>query len=47
MTAQAAAYLATGLVLVAALAAITAHVYARKRRDRVEEPKYKMLDDDD
>jgi hypothetical protein len=46
MTVQAAAYLVTGLVLVAALAAIAVHTYARKRRDRVEEPKYKMLDDD-
>jgi len=46
MTAQAAAYLVTGLVLVAALAAIAAHTYSKKRRDRVEQPKYKMLDDD-
>lgn len=46
MTAQAAAYLATGLVLVAALVAIAVHTYSRKRRDRVEQPKYKMLDDD-
>jgi len=46
MTAQAAAYLVIGLVLVAALAGIAVHTYARKRRDRVEQPKYKMLDDD-
>jgi hypothetical protein len=46
MTAQAAAYLVTGLVLVAALAGVAVHTYARKRRDRVEQPKYKMLDDD-
>jgi hypothetical protein len=46
MTAQAAAYLVTGLVLVAALAAIAVHTYSKRRRDRVEEPKYKMLDDD-
>ena len=46
MTAQAAAYLATGLALVAALVAVAVHAYSRKRRERVEEPKYKMLDDD-
>lgn len=47
MTGSAAAYLVTGLILVAALAAIAVHAYSRKRRERVEAPKYKMLDDDE
>jgi hypothetical protein len=41
------AYLLLGVTLVVALAAIIAVLYSRKRRDRVEVPKYKMLEDDD
>ncbi len=41
------AYLLLGATLCAALAAIAAVMYSRKRRDRVEAPKYKMLEDDD
>lgn len=40
-------YLAFGLALVAALAAIAAHYFSRKRRDQVERAKYRMLDDDE
>jgi hypothetical protein len=42
-----AVYLLMGILLVAALAAITVHSYGRKRKAEVERPKYKMLDDDD
>jgi hypothetical protein len=42
-----AVYLVMGILLVAALAAITVHSYGRKRKAEVEEPKYKMLDDDE
>lgn len=41
------AYFVFGLVLVAALAAIIAFYYSKKRKARVEGPKYKMLDDDE
>ena len=40
-------YLAFGAALVALFAAIIVHYYARGRRAKVEEAKYKMLDDDD
>ena len=40
-------YLLFGLVLVAALVAITAFYFSRKRKGRVEAAKYKMLEDDD
>ncbi len=39
-------YLAFGVALVALFAAIVRHYYARSRRTKVEEAKYKMLDDD-
>jgi LPXTG-motif cell wall-anchored protein len=41
------AYLVFGLVLVAALVAITAFYYSRKRKSHVEQAKYKMLEDDE
>ena len=40
-------YLLVGGTLVAALVGIWIVLYSRKRRDKGEEPKYKMLDDDD
>jgi hypothetical protein len=42
-----AVYLVMGILLVAALAAVTVHMYGRKRKAQVEAPKYKMLDDDE
>ncbi len=41
------AYLVFGLTLCAVLIGVWAYLYARRRRDSVEAPKYKMLDDDD
>ncbi len=41
------AYFLYGLALCAALAGIIVFYYARKRKRSVEEPKYKMLEDDD
>ncbi len=41
-----AAYLAFGAILCAALAAVAVLTYRRSRKDRVESPKYKMMDDD-
>jgi cbb3-type cytochrome oxidase subunit 3 len=40
-------YLAFGLVLCAALAGVIVFYYSRRRKDRVEQAKYKMLEDDD
>ena len=40
-------YLILGLTLCAALAVITVFYYSRKRRERVESAKYKMLEDDE
>ena len=41
------AYLAFGLVLCGLLVAAIVHYFSRKRRGKVEEAKYKMLEDDD
>ncbi len=41
------AYLVYGLTLCAALVGIIVFYYSRRRRDRVEDAKYKMLEDDD
>lgn len=41
------AYLVFGLTLCVALAAIAIFYYRRGRKDRVEGPKYRMLEDDD
>lgn len=46
MSAQAIVYLLFTLALSAVFAGIVIHTYARKRRDRVEAPKYRMLLDD-
>jgi hypothetical protein len=40
------AYLVFGVTLCVALAGIAVHYYRKGRKDRVEGPKYKMLDDD-
>ncbi len=40
------AYFLFGLALVVLFAAIIAFYYSRKRHDRIEEAKYRMLDDD-
>ncbi len=41
------AYLIFGGTLCAALAAISAFYFRRHRKERVEGPKYRMLEDDD
>lgn len=41
------AYFIFGATLCAALAAIIVFYYSRRRKDRVERAKYKMLEDDD
>jgi hypothetical protein len=41
------AYFAFGATLCALLAVIAVFYYRRGRKDRVEAPKYRMLDDDD
>ena len=41
------AYLVFGSALVVALLAIIVFNYSRKRRSHVEQPKYKMLEDDE
>lgn len=41
-----AALIAFGAILCIALAAVAVLTYRRSRRDRVESPKYKMMDDD-
>lgn len=41
------AYFVFGSTLVVALAAIWIFYYARKRKDHVEAPKHRMLEDDD
>lgn len=40
-------YLLFGATLVAALLGIWAFLYSRKRRDDVEQAKYKMLEDEE
>ena len=39
-------YLAFGAALVALFAAIVIHYYAKGRRTKIEQAKYKMMDDD-
>ncbi len=46
MSAGALAYLAFGAALVVLFAAIAVHYYAKGRRAKIEQAKYKMLDDD-
>ncbi len=40
-------YLLFGLALCAALVGVIAFYYSRRRKDRVEAAKYKMLEDDE
>ncbi|HXY53961.1 MAG TPA: cbb3-type cytochrome c oxidase subunit 3 [Nitrospirota bacterium] len=47
MEKQAWAYIVFGLVLVVLFVIIIVHYYSRKRHKKVEEIKYKMLDDDE
>lgn len=47
MTFESYAYFFSGLSLVITLAVIIIHYYAKKRKKKVEEPKYRMLHDDD
>jgi len=44
---QVLAYFLFGVALVVLFGIIIVHYYSKKRRDRVEEAKYKMLDDDE
>jgi len=41
------AYLVFGITLCVALVAIAVFYYSRRRKDRVEVAKYKMLEDED
>lgn len=47
MRAQTLAYLVFGLTLVILFIVIIVHYYSRKRHGKVEEAKYRMLDDDE
>ncbi|RJR20263.1 MAG: CcoQ/FixQ family Cbb3-type cytochrome c oxidase assembly chaperone [Nitrospiraceae bacterium] len=47
MNGQAAAYFIFGITLVVIFVVIIGFYYSRKRHRKVEEPKYKMLDDED
>lgn len=47
MNGQAAAYFTFGLSLVVIFIVIIAFYYSKKRHKKVEEPKYRMLDDED
>jgi cbb3-type cytochrome oxidase subunit 3 len=45
--AEAIAYVVFGVTLVVLFAVIIAYYYSKKRHRKVEEAKYKMLDDDE
>jgi cbb3-type cytochrome oxidase subunit 3 len=47
MNDQGTAYFLFGLSLVIVLIAIIVYYYSKKRHDKIEEPKYKMFDDED
>ena len=47
MNAQSIAYIVFGLTLVILFGIIIAFYYSRKRHKKVEDPKYKMLEDDE
>ncbi|NJD55472.1 MAG: CcoQ/FixQ family Cbb3-type cytochrome c oxidase assembly chaperone [Nitrospirae bacterium] len=47
MNAQNIAYIVFGFTLVILFGIIIAFYYSRKRHKKVEDPKYKMLEDDD
>ncbi|ADU66863.1 cbb3-type cytochrome c oxidase subunit 3 [Desulfurispirillum indicum] len=40
-------YLATTFILFGIFVAIVVYTYSRKNRKRLEDPKYRMLDDED
>lgn len=47
MKVQEIAFFVFGFTLVAAFAVIIVHYYSKKRHKKVEEPKYKMLEDEE
>ena len=47
MNAQAAAYFVFGITLVVLFIVIIVYYYSKKRHQKVEGPKYTMLDDED
>jgi cbb3-type cytochrome oxidase subunit 3 len=47
MTAQGMAYFIFGLTLVILFVIIIAFYYSKKRQKKVEDPKYKMFEDDE
>ena len=47
METHALAYVLFGVALVVLLGIAIVHYYSKKRHDKVEEAKYKMLDDDE
>jgi uncharacterized protein YneF (UPF0154 family) len=47
MNAQSIAYIVFGLTLVILFGIIIAFYYSRKRHKKVEDPKFKMLEDDE
>lgn len=47
MNAQLVAYLVLGITLCATFAALGVHYFARARKESVERPKHRMLEDDD
>jgi len=47
MNAQSIAYIVFGLTLIVLFGIIIAFYYSRKRHAKVEDPKYKMLEDDE
>jgi uncharacterized protein YneF (UPF0154 family) len=47
MNAQSIAYIVFGVTLVILFGIIIAFYYSRKRHKKVEDPKYKMLEDDE
>ncbi len=47
MPVQSLAYLLFGLALCALFAIIILYYYSRKRKDRVEEAKYRMMEEND
>lgn len=47
MNEQAVAYIAFGITLVVLFGVIIGYYYSKKRHEKVEGPKYTMLDDED
>ena len=47
MKAESISYLVFGVTLVVLFVVIIAYYYSKKRHKKVEEPKYKMFEDDD